>query len=313
MTAAGPVAAGRSRCAAVFKTYSWDDFVERQARRFAAAAVGCDVYISVDESNGSVGPIPFERVVRVTTADLVAFGLPNRTERGVLLWWCPDYVHYHFRHMHPDYDTYIFVEYDVVVSGGSIEAMVSQVQASGTDLVALPIEGPWFWSQFHHRTYEPAELHKALICFTAFSARALDRLHDRRREMAADGKAPYWPSAEAFIPTEIERAGFQSRSLGQFGDVSRFNWLPAQLESDLAESTGTRFQHPVLDERRYAATTIRTAPTVFHLLHPRSDMRRRLRRVPRSCYAPLLPRAVLTHLGLTIRQQVAVARLWLAS
>ena len=45
------------RCAVVFKTYAWDGFVERQARRLAEAAGALDFYISVDETNGPVGPI----------------------------------------------------------------------------------------------------------------------------------------------------------------------------------------------------------------------------------------------------------------
>ena len=34
----------RARCAVVFKTYAWDDFVERQARRLAEAAGALDFY-----------------------------------------------------------------------------------------------------------------------------------------------------------------------------------------------------------------------------------------------------------------------------
>ena len=66
------------RCAVVFKTYAWDGFVERQARRLAEAAGGLDFFVSVDETNGPVGPIPFERVVRFTCNDLAAAGLPMR-------------------------------------------------------------------------------------------------------------------------------------------------------------------------------------------------------------------------------------------
>ena len=70
MTATAP------RCAVVFKTYAWDAFVERQARRLAEAAGALDFYISVDETGGPVGPIPFERVIRFTCAELAFAGLP---------------------------------------------------------------------------------------------------------------------------------------------------------------------------------------------------------------------------------------------
>jgi hypothetical protein len=103
------------RCAVVFKTYAWDGFVERQARRLAEAAGAQDFYVSVDETNGPVGPIPFERVVRFTCNDLAAAGLPTRYAVGGVLWWNPDYAHYQFQTQYPDYDYYLFVEYDCVV------------------------------------------------------------------------------------------------------------------------------------------------------------------------------------------------------
>src|SRR5271170_6495832 len=99
-----------SRCAVVLKTYAWDPFVERQARRLAEAAGALDFYISVDETNGQVGPIPFERVIRFTCADLAAAGLPMRSVSGAVLWWNPDYAHYQFQEQYPDYDYYLFVE-----------------------------------------------------------------------------------------------------------------------------------------------------------------------------------------------------------
>jgi hypothetical protein len=84
------------RCAVVLKTYAWDGFVERQARRLAEAAGALDFYVSVDETNGPAGPIPFERVVRFTCNDLAAAGLPMRYAVGGVLWWNPDYAHYQF-------------------------------------------------------------------------------------------------------------------------------------------------------------------------------------------------------------------------
>ena len=302
----------QNSCAAVFKTFSWDSFVERQFRRFVEAAAGCDVFISVDETNGGVGTIPFEGVIRVTTAELVAFGLPNRMERGPLLWWSPDYVHYHFRHHHPHYDTYVFAEYDVVISG-PLAPIVERAQATGTDLVSLPIVEPWLWAMAHHQTYAPSRLRHALICLTVFSARALDRLHARRREMGAAGATRYWPSAEAFIPTEIAMAGFRADTLARFGDVTRYDWHPAQLETDIVMGAGTRFQHPILDEQRYAANTLRTAGSLVHILDPRSDMWRRLRRIPRSTYGPLLRPAVTSRLRRAARQRFDRAHRWLLS
>ena len=130
------------RCAVVFKTYAWDEFVERQARRLAEAAGALDFFVSVDETNGPVGPIPFERVVRFTCNDLAAAGLPMRYAVGGVLWWNPDYAHYQFQTQYPDYDYYLFVEYDCVVQC-SLEQFVVRAASQGADFVALPITRPF--------------------------------------------------------------------------------------------------------------------------------------------------------------------------
>ncbi len=87
----------KSRFAALFKTYNRNSYVERQFHRFAEAVDGCDLFISVDETNGGVGLIPFAGLVLFTTVELVAFDLPNRTERGLLLWGNPDYAYHRER------------------------------------------------------------------------------------------------------------------------------------------------------------------------------------------------------------------------
>ena len=136
-----------ARCAVVFKTYAWDGFVERQAQRLAEAAGALDFYVSVDETNGHAGPIPFERVIRFSCADLEADGMAMRSPAGGVLWWNPDYAHYQFQRQFPNYDYYLFLEYDCVVQG-SLEQFVDQAVSRGADLVAMPMESKfheWHW------------------------------------------------------------------------------------------------------------------------------------------------------------------------
>lgn len=278
------------RYAVVFKTYAWDSFVHRQALRCADEAGAGDFFISVDETNGCVGPIPFDRVVRTTNAELIASGLPNRFEKGSLLWWNPDYVHYQFHDLHPDYDYYVFVEYDVVIQGG-IGPLVERAAALDVDLVALPIPTPkheWFWTIYHRQTYPLAELQGTLNCVSLFSRRALALLGSRRREMAEGRQTRYWPSSEVFIPTEVGRAGFKHLSLEAFGDVQGYDWSPPLLEDDMPASVGTAFFHPVLDQRRYIAATLRQTLSLRSVVDPRSEVRRKLARFPREAYVPLL-------------------------
>src|ERR1700689_1352444 len=126
------------RCAVVLKTYAWDEFAERQARRLAEAAGSLDFFVSGEETNGPAGPIPFEHVVRFTCDDLAAAGLPMRYAVGGVLWWNPDYAHYQFLEQNPNYDYYLFVEYDCVLQI-SLEQFVIRAASQEADFVALPI------------------------------------------------------------------------------------------------------------------------------------------------------------------------------
>ena len=288
MTTDNPVKA--VRFAVVLKTYSWDEFVHRQASRCAVATGSGDFFISLDETNGSVSSIPFERVVRTSNADLVASGLPNRFEKGSLIWWNPDYVHYQFCDRHPDYDYYVFVEYDALIHG-SFEPIVERASAMNVDMVSLPISSvkqDWFWTPFHRQTYGLAELQGSLIAVTAFSRRALDVLGQRRREMGARGQTRYWPNAEVFLPTEIARNNLNHCSLAEFGSIAGYSWFPPILEDDLHAATETAFLHPVLDRKRYIRSILKWPGEVAVFFQKGSEMRLKLARFGREEYMPLL-------------------------
>ena len=299
------------RYAVILKTYAWDAFVHRQASRCEAAAGPGDFFVSVDETNGSVGPIPFDRVVRTSNAEVTASGFANRFEKGSLLWWNPDYVHYHFQERHPEYDYYVFVEYDAVVRT-SIERMVGQMAARRVDLVDFPrrtSKQDWYWTLYHLQTYTFEELQGALICVTAFSRRALQMLARRRREMTRDGAVRFWPMAEVFIPTEIARAGFHSMSLAEFAPVDQYQWFPPVLEDDLAGAGGDAFLHPVLDRNRYLAAMLKSTARFRSFLYPRSRMWQSLMRFPKQEYMPMLYGAAYRRLRMSVREKVQLRRL----
>jgi hypothetical protein len=274
-----------SRCAVVFKAYAWDAFVERQARRLAEAAGSLDFYILMDETPKPVGPIPFERVIRFTCADLESAGMAMRFAVGGVLWWNPDYAHYYFLEQHPDYDYYLFVEYDCIAQC-SLEEFVARAVAQDADLVALPISRPfdlWHWMPYQHDVYPPAEVKLALLNLCFLSARALKLLHQRRLAMKSDPSVRSWPSSELFIPSELVRAGMKWVSLADFGDVSHCDWFPPTLEEDLQPPTGDTFLHPVLDRGRYISSMLHNRGSLA-----RGELDRALSRFRREEYAPLI-------------------------
>jgi hypothetical protein len=293
------------RCAVVFKAYKWDEFVERQARRLAEAAGSLDFYVQVDETNGPVGPLPFERVIRFTCADLEAAGLAMRFGVGGVLWWNPDYAHYQFLAQFPDYDYYLFVEYDCVVQC-SLQDFVTGAVSRGADLIALPILRPfkeWHWMTYQRDVYPPGEVKLALLNVCFLSSRALRLLHQRRIDMKADTSLQGWPSSEVFVPTEVMRAGMTWRSLADFGDVSRYDWFPPTLEDDLAPGDGDAFLHPVLERRRYLVSMLHNSGSLLP-----GELDRALSRFPREEYAKLIWPAARERAVRRIRHKVVRLR-----
>jgi hypothetical protein len=246
------------KCAVVFKAYFWDEFVERQARRLAETAGSFDFYISLDETGGSAGPVPFERVIRFTCVDLKAAGLAMRSPVGGVLWWNPDYAHYQFLERCPNYDYYLFVEYDCVLQC-SLEQFVSSAVSKGADLVAMPmlsIFHLWHWWPYQRNVYPSNEVQRALLNVCFLSSSALKLLYKRRLEMGTDRSVTAWPNSELFVPSEVVRAGMRWLLLGDFGDLSKYVWFPPTLEEDLPPVTGDAFFHPVLDRRRYLSSML---------------------------------------------------------
>jgi hypothetical protein len=275
-------------CAVVFKAYSWDGFVERQAQRLAAASGGMDFYVSLDETGGPVGPIPFERVVRFTCADLQAAGLAMRSPAGGVLWWNPDYAHYQFLEQFPNYDYYLFVEYDCVAQC-QLEHFVAQAASRGADLVALRMHSDirtWHWTPYQRDVYPTDEVDRALLCVSLYSSRALSMLYQRRLAMSVDPLVRQWPNSELFVPTEVKRAGMTFLELGEFGDVSRYVWFPPKLEDDLPEGGADAFLHPVLDRRRYIHSMIDNRGSLGS-----GELKHALSRFRRQEYAPLVWRS----------------------
>ena len=308
------------RYAVVLKTHVWDGFVSRQAKRYRSfAGPHGDLFICVDETGGQAGTINHERVLRFTNADLIALGLADRAERGSLIWWNTDYPHYLFLDRYPDYDYYVFCEYDTVVNGHG-DDLLAAVAAAGADFVALPTrtaKADWMWTRYHIRTYGYDAIAGSLNCVSIFSRRALEVLRDRRIEMsrqAEAGQVPFWPLNEVFLATEVKRAGLRMVSLDEFGDTSGFEWFPPLLESDLDAHRHLTFLHPVLDPPRYVDSLLRFSP-LASFVSRRGRLGQALQRFPefRSRLPAAFIRRAITRMreraqGVVIRVDVALHR-----
>ncbi len=278
--------------AIIFRTHFWDSFAQRQFDRLQAVAAGGDVFVLVDETNGPVAGIPHGRIVSITEDGLLAMGFARAGE-GNLLWFNGDYPLYRFQELHPDYDYYVQLEYDVLINQ-PVAALVARLQAGHVDFLGLTkgeTGAQWFWRNTMAAAYAPAETRNQLICLCAFSGPALRHLGQARLAQSAawrDGKLAAWPFCEGFIPTELARAGFHLSELSDYGTTHAYDHWPPFLEADVSSLAQEDFVHPVLDEPRFISSMHKYHIGLSGYLNPASQFHRKLRRLPASRYVSVL-------------------------
>jgi len=284
------------RYAVLFKAFAMDDFVSRRLARVVAASPGGDVFLMMDETKGSVGPIAFDRVIRYTESDVLGLGYPPITH-GSLFWYNADYPLYYFQHLHPDYDMIVMVEYDAVPAMG-LDDLVRECRDQGVDLVGHSIPktiDTYWWTSTMLRFYAPAHIRPYQICAAVFSARAVRHLAECRLRQGRDYDLPdakQWPIGEAFIGTELTQGGFHLREMSSFSKLTGYDWWPPIHESELEDYAGQVFVHPVLCGRRYVTSLFKSG-FVSGMIAGVRFIGRTLPRMARHCLAVMTGRRAL--------------------
>ncbi len=250
------------RYAVIFKAFTTDDFVKRRLAHVISAAPSGDVYLMMDETRQPGGRLDFDRVIRYEEADLVRIGFPYISE-GSLFWYNADYPLYYFRHLRPEYDTIVTVEYDAVPNV-DIDDLVRRFRAEELDLVGRTIVNKtpdtYWWTSTMRHFYSMDQIRPYQICATIMSARAIDHLAATRKRHAASGVTDVrdWPIGETFVGTELAAAGFRMRELSDFGKLTRYDWWPPIHERELSRCTDEVFVPPVLSGRRYVKSLFKS-------------------------------------------------------
>jgi hypothetical protein len=298
---------GIPRYAVMLRTHFWDEFAARQYRRLAARIGHGDLYVLVDETSGPVR-VTEGRVVSHSQAGVKALGLAD-AGTGNMLWYNGDYPLYAFYNEQPDYDYYVMVEYDVAVHA-DLDAMVARAAREGIGFVGLTkgeSVATWPHTASCVGAYAAEEVRKRLICFAVFSRDALRSLFEGRLRLSrayAEGKLDRWPFCEGYIPTELAVRGFNLGELSEFGSTDLYDWAPAFAEEDLPSLQEHAFVHPVLDAGRYVQAMMKRNWRTVDVLDPRSDIMRRLRRVPLRAYGPPLAVAVRKRIANATRKRL---------
>lgn len=271
------------RYAVLLKVHYWDDFVERRFRHLLGKVGTGDVYVFVDETHGSVGQIPHDRVIRATEHDVERLDVLPRPP-GKVFWFNADYPLYFLYLEDNSYDYYLMCEYDTVFNV-AIDDFVSAAARDRVDYVGSPLANRLHWTETCDGVYPDSTiLYNWLNAISLHSNRSVEFLFQRRKSLAGRYKAgdiANWPYSEPFIATEMQNNGFVVRQLGDFGKVDNYNWWPPNHERDLPSLQGQDFLHPVLDEGKYVASCLRYARLQSYFLRD-GQLRRLLGRSSKS-------------------------------
>ncbi|QIP05537.1 hypothetical protein [Bradyrhizobium symbiodeficiens] len=266
------------RYAVLLKVHYWNAFAERRLRHLLDKTNTGDVYIFVDETNGPVGQIPYERVIRATETDMAELDVVIEPA-GNIFWYNVDYPLYYFFRRHQSYDYYLMCEHDAVPNV-DIDAFVRSSHADNVDYVGLPCKEIGWPVQTGEGAYPDSfVLHQWLNCLSLHSNRSVAFLLERRQILArrfASHEISIWPNNEVFIATEMFNNGFNVRTLADFGGVEQYTWWPPTLEDDLSTLHNQAFIHPVLEERKYIISCLRFSDLLNYRSYVRDGRLREL-------------------------------------
>ncbi len=289
--------------AVLFKIHFWDDFVARRFVALQARCPGADLWIAVDETNGPINDIPYDKIFRTRDSDMHLLGLPA-IPAVRLNWYNVDYQLLAFHRAHDGYPFYVMVEYDAVVQC-DLDALALDSLRRKVDLIAFPIPIPldvWYWTHTLESVWSRQKIQHQLLCIAGFSQRAVAHLLMVRLNHSvryAQGQLTHWPFSEGFVPTALHTAGFNLESLTDFGPTECYDWWPPYHESDLPNLENQAFIHPVLTGRRYVESLLRYSQPETYLTAQGSVLRRQLDRESPHIVLPSLIEALIREKDIT--------------
>ncbi|RYE93096.1 MAG: hypothetical protein EOO77_45940 [Oxalobacteraceae bacterium] len=150
------------------------------------------------------------------------------------------------------------IEFDVRLIGNAALFFDAAAKRPDLDLIAgrvQPADRNWWW--FPHLASADARPWRCFFPVVRLSARAIDRLHAKRRDHSRTlSRIALWPNDEAFVATTLVHEGLRHadlNDLGHFYNDRTFSYENLLRDEGADAGSGPpKLQHPVLDEESYA-------------------------------------------------------------
>ena len=271
----------------LFRTHVWDDFARTMAAHLSSRVGRGDFVVLADETRQGMDVHGYAKLSH--TVDFSSIGLDvNTPEREMYLWHNGDFPLYKALVDMPRYDYYCMVEYDVMFNeffDGVIDALGEQrIEVVGYRLRQAPGNIAAQVKAYYRNT------NSLLPCVLVASRRAAEYLYQQRCHIASiHARNPEfgWPFCEGFLGAAItDRPDIAYADLGQFGDVSRYEFWPPTLYHPSLAAESKSFIHPVLDPARFVRSRVRHGADEFFVAG--SPMRRDLEQVDPAVFVPIL-------------------------
>lgn len=243
--------------AVFFKAHSWDDLIYRNYLRLKISSKNADIYILFDNTNG-MDPCVAEEIISINQRDISSIGLIDYGG----FWYNGDYASIIAFLKKPNYDYYVFCEYDVFVNC-NIEYIINKMHANSVDCLGKKINDE-NWP--HHSNcapyYNGIDIEKSLFCISFFSRAMIVAIYFRRimqSFLKEKNNIQSWPIGEAVMATEPKLSGLKYDELENYGVfLENYDWTGVFLESHAEKiSKYGSIIHPISNKEKFIKMNFR--------------------------------------------------------
>ncbi|MQR99408.1 discoidin domain-containing protein [Gluconobacter aidae] len=253
----------KMRFLTVFRTYSWDECIDRMAHKAQDSSHGGDFVIAADFTQHVFATPGFDCIGHTQT-EIAQLGLPI-IPKDRPLWhnWdyiCPIILSWEKQ----KYDYYVVTESDVSVNM-DFSRLCETMAKDGIDLIVDFIHSPtpeWMW--YNDALSVSNDPLGCLLCVSVFSHKALELITERRLEMAGEhavGTRTNWPFCETVVPATIRDAGLKIADLQDFANLHNFHFERKYSEHNPIVNIPGSFVHSVVSGKKIINLALASRPT----------------------------------------------------